>query len=64
MAEKDDIAKGVEKGIKTEKAKESIAVFMTLGVIGISIFFATVHWILGITTLLGGLFGVWKYYMK
>ncbi|MBM4137106.1 MAG: hypothetical protein FJ241_09805 [Nitrospira sp.] len=59
----DDIAKAVEKGIKSEKTKEAIGVFMTIGFIGLSIIIGvSIHWMVGLVSFFGGLYGTWKYY--
>jgi uncharacterized membrane protein YvbJ len=59
----EDISKAVEKGIKSEKTKESIAVFMVLGLLGLSLLLAfTIHWVLGPISLLAGIAGIWKFY--
>jgi 1,4-dihydroxy-2-naphthoate octaprenyltransferase len=58
-----DISKDMERAIKSEKTKESIAILMTLGLLGLSLLFAfTIHWIVGPIVLLIGIYGIWKYY--
>lgn len=56
-------AKSVEKGIKTEKAKESVGVFMVLGLIMLSFLFGfTIHYSVGFIVFFIGLFGIFKFY--
>lgn len=57
--------KAVEKGIKTEKTKESIGVFMVLGLIILSFImgFAT-HYSVGFIVFFAGLVGIFKFYWK
>ncbi len=57
------LSEAVEKGIKSEKTKESIGIFMVLGLIALSFFIGFMaHYTLGFLTLFAGLWGIWKYY--
>lgn len=55
----------IERGIRSEKTKESLAVFMVLGLIVFSLLVGfNVNSTLGYFFLLGGLVGIWRFYAK
>jgi len=64
MDDQEKVAKGVEKGIKSEKTKESLSVFMVIGLVPVAILIGQVSAVLGLIVLLAGLFGIWKFYTR
>ncbi len=58
-----DVSKAVEKGIRSEKTKESIGVFLLLGIVILSFVVGfTIHFSAGFIILFAGLYGVWRFY--